>query len=422
MFSPNMTKLLRFAVVVGAASLLAACGGPGAPSRPPSAQDVLSKPVHAGSLKDAHFLRDRQIRHQRCDRRRHRRRRAALQIAHGRPLQVSGSHGRRTAGQLRGYLDPTGRTTRTDRSWQWQVGCQSEHSRLGPSSFTGTFAFTYVGEESLAGGKAWHASANDKDGNPFDAWIRESDGYPPEVRDHAAGQFPHPHLRQVQHRSHDRRASGLAGGEGLQVQPRRTLLVLAVAVLTAGCGVPTPAPPPSAKDVLAKPPAIEPDGRPLRGDGQDYEQRRDRPIGWRRRVSLQAEARGTIQIHDDRRRPGADDRGDLGGRHQLRPHSCVQPNGRRKRAPRAGSIPTRSRARANRKYIKARRRCPRARSGTPPPRTGMAMPSTPTSVRVTGYLDQVHRDPDRRSEHHPGPSTTTTPARPSTPPPANQIQ
>jgi hypothetical protein len=35
-----------------------------------------------------------------------------------------------------------------------------------------------VGEENLPQGKAWHATAKDKDGNAFDAYIRESDGYP----------------------------------------------------------------------------------------------------------------------------------------------------------------------------------------------------------------------------------------------------
>ena len=35
-----------------------------------------------------------------------------------------------------------------------------------------------MGEENLAKGKAWHATAKDKDGNAFDAYIRESDGYP----------------------------------------------------------------------------------------------------------------------------------------------------------------------------------------------------------------------------------------------------
>ena len=51
-------------------------------------------------------------------------------------------------------------------------------SGLGPGSFVGSSEFKYVGEENLPQGKAWHAKAKDKDGSPFDGWIRESDGYP----------------------------------------------------------------------------------------------------------------------------------------------------------------------------------------------------------------------------------------------------
>ena len=51
-------------------------------------------------------------------------------------------------------------------------------SGLGPASFSGVSDFNYVGEENLAKGKAWHAKAKDKDGNAFEGWIRESDGYP----------------------------------------------------------------------------------------------------------------------------------------------------------------------------------------------------------------------------------------------------
>src|SRR5207302_7464391 len=51
-------------------------------------------------------------------------------------------------------------------------------SGLGPASFSGASDFKYVGEENLARGKAWHATAKDKDGNAFEAYIRESDGYP----------------------------------------------------------------------------------------------------------------------------------------------------------------------------------------------------------------------------------------------------
>ena len=44
--------------------------------------------------------------------------------------------------------------------------------------FSGASDQKYLGEETLSQGKAWHASAKDKDGTAFEAYIRESDGYP----------------------------------------------------------------------------------------------------------------------------------------------------------------------------------------------------------------------------------------------------
>jgi hypothetical protein len=46
-----------------------------------------------------------------------------------------------------------------------------------PSSFKGTDA-VYLGEETLTKGRAWHVKAKDANGSPFEAWVRESDGYP----------------------------------------------------------------------------------------------------------------------------------------------------------------------------------------------------------------------------------------------------
>lgn len=51
-------------------------------------------------------------------------------------------------------------------------------SGIDPTAFAGASEQKYVGEETLPQGRAWHASAKDKDGNAFDAYIRESDGYP----------------------------------------------------------------------------------------------------------------------------------------------------------------------------------------------------------------------------------------------------
>jgi len=42
-------------MAVAALGLLAGCGGPGAPLGPPSAKDILSKPLHT-NLNDAHFV------------------------------------------------------------------------------------------------------------------------------------------------------------------------------------------------------------------------------------------------------------------------------------------------------------------------------------------------------------------------------
>jgi outer membrane lipoprotein-sorting protein len=59
---------------------------------------------------------------------------------------------------------------------RWTV--TSSASSSNPSSmFKGTSA-TYVGEETLAQGKAWHVKAKDAQDNPFDAWVRVTDGYP----------------------------------------------------------------------------------------------------------------------------------------------------------------------------------------------------------------------------------------------------
>jgi hypothetical protein len=58
---------------------------------------------------------------------------------------------------------------------RWTVKASTSSSN--PSSFKGTEA-TYLGEETLAQGKAWHVKAKDGNGNPFEAWVRETDGYP----------------------------------------------------------------------------------------------------------------------------------------------------------------------------------------------------------------------------------------------------
>jgi len=167
---------LRVVAALAAAVLLAGCGGPGSPLGPPKPQDILAKPVHASNLKDAHFVVTGKFTNNG----------ATVGVnGDGALLYKSPGAGRfkfqtTVAGQLVSFedisLNGTDYTLTVPGNGKWVA--KASTTGLGPTSFSGTSAFKYVGEESLAGGKAWHASANDKDGNPFEAWIRESDGYP----------------------------------------------------------------------------------------------------------------------------------------------------------------------------------------------------------------------------------------------------
>jgi len=64
----------------------------------------------------------------------------------------------------------------TPASPKWVATKSSEG--FDPNAFTGASEQKYIGEESLPQGKAWHVTAKDNGGNAFDAYIRESDGYP----------------------------------------------------------------------------------------------------------------------------------------------------------------------------------------------------------------------------------------------------
>lgn len=170
-----MSRVIRAAAFIIMIALLAACGGPGAPAKPPTAQEILAKPAYA-HLKDAHFL-------------------ALGKIAtSGVTVDISGDgevvYSSPNAGRFKFATTVGGQQVSfeeitingTDYSYttpgngKWTA--KASTTGLGPDSFSGASDFKYLGEENLPQGKAWHASAKDKDGNLFDGWIRESDGYP----------------------------------------------------------------------------------------------------------------------------------------------------------------------------------------------------------------------------------------------------
>ncbi|MDQ6711802.1 MAG: hypothetical protein M3Z28_01240 [Candidatus Dormibacteraeota bacterium] len=153
---------------------LAACSNTVAgPAKPPTAQEILAKPDTA-NVKDGHFT-------------------LVAHIVSGsvtfdatgegiivvKPQQASRFTMQTTiAGQPLKFEEIIIGGKEYDLSPdnpRWTVKPSTNSSN--PSSFKGTGA-VYLGEETLSQGKAWHVKAKDDSGNPFEAWVRESDGYP----------------------------------------------------------------------------------------------------------------------------------------------------------------------------------------------------------------------------------------------------
>jgi hypothetical protein len=149
------------------------CGVP-TPGPAPSAKEVLAKPQQS-NLTDAHFIVTGKI------------------TDNGVTLTLVGDgafvYKPKPEGRFKFQTTVGGQTVsieeislggtnygRTPSSPKW-VATKSS-SGIDPNAFAGASDQKYIGEENLPQGKAWHASAKDKSGYAFDAYIRESDGYP----------------------------------------------------------------------------------------------------------------------------------------------------------------------------------------------------------------------------------------------------
>jgi hypothetical protein len=163
----------RALLFLAVAVLTAGCGVP-TPAAPPSAKVVLAKPQQS-NLTDAHFVVTGKITNN------------GVTVA----LLGDGAlvYKPKPAGRFKFQTTVGGQTLTveeisldgtnyglTPASNQWVA--QQSTSGIDPNAFAGASNQKYIWEENLPQGKAWHASATDKDGNAFDAYIRESDGYP----------------------------------------------------------------------------------------------------------------------------------------------------------------------------------------------------------------------------------------------------
>lgn len=160
-------------MLAATAGLLASCGIP-TPAAPPSAKEVLAKPQQS-NLQDAHFKVTGKI------------------TDNGVTVELLGDgalvYKPKPQGRFKFQTTVGGQTITveeisldgtnyglTPSSPKW-VATKST-AGIDPTAFSGASDQKYVGEVNLPQGKAWHATAKDKDGNAFDAYIRESDGYP----------------------------------------------------------------------------------------------------------------------------------------------------------------------------------------------------------------------------------------------------
>jgi hypothetical protein len=163
-------------VIIGAglAAILTACGYPTAVA--PTAKEVLAKPLQS-NLKDAHFVVSGKLSNNG----------ATVNVTGDGEINYKPKPGGRfkfittVAGQVVSFeqisVGGTDYGIQTPGAAKW-VSKADPTGGIGPTVFAGASAQKYIGEENLPQGKAWHASAKDSTGNPFEAYIRESDGYP----------------------------------------------------------------------------------------------------------------------------------------------------------------------------------------------------------------------------------------------------
>ncbi len=150
------------------AIFVASCGGP------PTAKEILQRPASSG-LKDAHatlighftsgafsldVTGDAVF---------------VVQPKSGSDLRLQGSLGALPIAIE--YLSVGGKDYQRVGSDKWTEQA-SKGSAAGASSWSDARDATFLGEESLPLGKAWHVKATTTDGSPFELWVRENDGYP----------------------------------------------------------------------------------------------------------------------------------------------------------------------------------------------------------------------------------------------------
>ena len=155
---------------------LSACSASSAtrtsPSTAPGANEILAKPKNS-TMKDAHFLVT-----------------AVIPLSSGVSINASGD-GVLVKNPNAGRIQLTASAGSSTFAYEEITVGGKDYSRENGGKWTvkpaagivGDFSDavnpTYLGEETLASGKAWHVKATAREDNsPLEVWVREADGYP----------------------------------------------------------------------------------------------------------------------------------------------------------------------------------------------------------------------------------------------------
>lgn len=176
-------RTLARVLIVATSVLLFACGRPGpssgapasspivTPTPTPSAAEILMKPARS-TMKDMHFTA------------------SVRATTGGKTVELTGEGDMVVRGsafhfKVQGIAGGTALSeeviTRDGTDYVRQGGQKFKASPSSQASDVNTWQeatdVAMLGEEELPTGKAWHIKATSRQGNPFEAWIRKSDGY-----------------------------------------------------------------------------------------------------------------------------------------------------------------------------------------------------------------------------------------------------
>lgn len=167
MVATHRVKFLDFCCL----ALILGIGGCAAPWSPPTPTEILQKPAQS-DMRDGHFNLKGHVTSGAFSADVTGDGEMTMKPKYAVSFDLQGSLGQIPFAIQEVIVDGNSYSRVGSQKWTEQEA-SNEPGNVGSSSLNPKL----VGEENLAVGKAWHVHATSSSGQPFDAWIRESDGY-----------------------------------------------------------------------------------------------------------------------------------------------------------------------------------------------------------------------------------------------------